>query len=453
MTTAAAATTFTPIAEIVINPETALVHEHGWQSWSPTTTYRVGEGPHRPSSDRRRVMGYRPDRVAPADAYQGEGLLVVEPGDGSPAHRFAVADPRGPIPSIRAEVRGARVLVCSDGPVRHDVCAAGPDVALAGWADELARNGGVAPGGLRPAPTMWCSWYGYWQAISDRVILDNVAEIERLGLPVDVVQIDDGYQAEIGDWLQTSPTFGSLRDLTAELRARGRRVGVWTAPFLVGERSQVAKAHPEWLVDDIDLGRHWGQRLFALDVTHPHAAAHLVATFEGFRELGVDVFKVDFVYAGAIDGRRHQDLPGVAAYQAGLRLIREAIGPDAYLLGCGAPILPSVGLVDAMRISPDTGPEADPAGGDMSQPSSRAAILTGAGRAWQHGRFWVNDADCLLARPAVQEREAWAAHVERCGGLRGSSDRLADLDGWGLATTRRLLDQVPEPVPFATGPR
>ena len=285
------ATTFTPIAEIVIHPETALVHEHGWQSWSPTTTYRVGEGPHRPSSDRRRVLRYRPDRVAPADAYQGEGLLVVEPGDGSPAHRFAVADPRGPIPSIRAEVRGARVLVCSDGPVRHDVCAAGPDVALAGWADELARNGGVAPGGLRPAPTMWCSWYGYWQAISDRVILDNVAEIERLGLPVDVVQIDDGYQAEIGDWLQTSPTFGSLRDLTAELRARGRRVGVWTAPFLVGERSQVAKAHPEWLVDDIDLGRHWGQRLFALDVTHPHAAAHLVATFEGFRELGIDVFR------------------------------------------------------------------------------------------------------------------------------------------------------------------
>ena len=110
----------------MIHPETALVHEHGWQSWSPTTTYRVGEGPHRPSSDRRRVMGYRPDRVAPADAYQGEGLLVVEPGDGSPAHRFAVADPRGPIPSIRAEVRGARVLVCSDGPVRHDVCAAGP---------------------------------------------------------------------------------------------------------------------------------------------------------------------------------------------------------------------------------------------------------------------------------------------------------------------------------------
>jgi len=29
--------------------------------------------------------------------------------------------------------------------------------------------------------------------------------------------------------------------------------------------------------------------------------------------------------------------------------------------------------------------------------------------------------------------------VERFGGLRGSSDRLASLDEWGLETTRRLL--------------
>jgi len=448
VTTAAAATTFTPIDEIVINPETALVHEHGWQSWSPTTTYRVGEGPHRPSSDRRRVMGYRPDRVAPADAYQGEGLLVVEPGDGSPAHRFAVADPRGPIPSIRAEVRGARVLVCSDGPVRHHVCAAGPDVALAGWADALAGNGGVAPGGLRPAPTMWCSWYGYWQAISDRVILDNVAEIERLGLPVDVVQIDDGYQAEIGDWLHTSPTFGSLRDLTAELRARGRRVGVWTAPFLVGERSQVAKAHPEWMVDDIDLGRHWGQRLFALDVTHPHAAAHLVATFEGFRELGVDVFKVDFVYAGAIDGRRHRAVSGLDAYHAGMQLIRGAIGEDAYLLGCGAPIIPSVGHVDAMRVSNDIAPHWEHEDGDLALGGGRGAVMTGAARAFQHGRLWVNDADCLMAVPVIERREVWAEHVRRCSGLRSTGDRLADLDEWGVEMTRELLASVPAATPF-----
>jgi alpha-galactosidase len=31
------------------------------------------------------------------------------------------------------------------------------------------------------------------------------------------------------------------------------------------------------------------------------------------------------------------------------------------------------------------------------------------------------------------------------GGLRAWSDRIADLDGWGLDTTRRLLGSVPPP--------
>ena len=48
-------------------------------------------------------------------------------------------------------------------------------------------------------------------------------------------------------------------------------------------------------------------------------------------------------------------------------------------------------------------------------------------------------------------REEWAGHVERYGGLRGSSDRLAALDDWGLATTRRLLSTVLPPTPFGLG--
>jgi len=58
----------------------------------------------------------------------------------------------------------------------------------------------------------------------------------------------------------------------------------------------------------------------------------------------------------------------------------------------------------------------------------------------------------VIARPAVEQRERWAEVVERYGGLRSSSDRIADLDGWGLETTRRLLASVPAPVPFATLP-
>jgi alpha-galactosidase len=125
-------------------------------------------------------------------------------------------------------------------------------------------------------------------------------------------------------------------------------------------------------------------------------------------------------------------------------LIRDAAGERSTLLGCGAPLLPSIGLVDAMRVSPDVAPQFDPPDGDVSQPSMRGALLAGRARAFQHARLWVNDPDCLLARPGVERREAWAEHVEAHGGLVVSGDPLRALDDWGLETTRRLLSAAAE---------
>ena len=70
-------------------------------------------------------------------------------------------------------------------------------------------------------------------------------------------------------------------------------------------------------------------------------------------------------------------------------------------------------------------------------------MITGRARAFMHGRFWVNDPDCLIVRPEVERREEWADHVAAWGGLRASSDRIASLDEWGLATTRELLSCSP----------
>jgi alpha-galactosidase len=214
------------------------------------------------------------------------------------------------------------------------------------------------------------------------------------------------------------------------------------APFFVGERSRTFADHPDWLIAGADPGTGWQQQLHALDVSHPGAEAYLREVFGTLRDLGIDYFKIDFLFAGAMDGGRADPTEGVAAYRHGLRIIRESIGDDAYLLGCGAPILPSVGLVDAMRVGPDISHSYEPEDGDLSQPSQRAAARNTRWRAWQHGRFWVNDPDCLVAAPHVERREEWAEVVERYGGLRSSSDRLRGLDEWGLETTRRLVRPV-----------
>lgn len=444
--------TFTDVGEVVCDPETALIYEHGWQSWSPTTTYSLGDRPYRPAGETIRVVNYRADGPAPVGSFQGEGLLAVQARTGGPVHVFAAHPGADAVPSIRARVQDHTVVVASEGPIQQmvDDGPGGIFGALGRWGDSYASALEVGP--IRAAPTIWCSWYHYFMQVTEQDMLENLDAIKELQLPVDVVQLDDGYQAEIGDWLTLSGRFGSLRDLVARIRERGRRVGIWTAPFLVGQRSRLYAEHPEWLIQQASAGHNWHQDLFALDITHPGAAAYLQRVFSTFHQLGIDFFKIDFIYAGALGGRRHEDVPSVEAYRRGVRLIRDAIGPQAYLLGCGAPILASVGLVDAMRVSPDTAPLYEPHQGDLSQPSVRAAILSGAGRAWQHGRFWVNDPDCLLARPTVEHREDWAAHIQRYGGLRGSSDRLRDLDPWGLQRTRQLLSAVPPPNPFPLDP-
>jgi alpha-galactosidase len=450
-------TAFATVAEVAVDPAAARVFEHGWQSWTPTATYRLDQRPWRVLDPNWFVVNYRGPRFAPPAGFHADGLLAVDPGTGEPARIWAAADPTLAVASIRAEVHSGRLVVSADGPVVEAVGAGGAGdlgTALAAWAGDYAAPLGVGP--LRPAPTIWCSWYHYFTEVTEADVLENLANLSTMDLPVDVVQLDDGYQTEIGDWLTLGDRFGSLAGLVARIRDAGRRAGIWVAPFLVGANSEVAQRHPDWLVADAAgptgapaaAGHHWGQDLYALDPTQPGAAEWLTGVFATFAGMGIDFFKIDFCYAGALPGRRHTDLPEVAAYRRGLELIRAGIGPDAYLLGCGAPILPSIGLVDAMRVSPDIAASYEPPAGDMSAPSQRSAVQNGSARAFQHGRWWVNDPDCILARPAMQRRADWAGHVERYGGLRGSSDRLSELDTWGLETTRRLLATVPPATPF-----
>ncbi|CAI9403536.1 glycoside hydrolase family 36 protein [Nocardioides sp. T2.26MG-1] len=427
------------LTEVVVDPARARFYAEGWQSWSPTTWAAWGS-PQRPAEPWQHTMRFRPGTPLPEDdTIQGEGLLVVDPGTGAPAVRCAVAEATEKVPTLRASLDGDRVRVSSDGAVdvsEHD----GPVAALTSFGDAFATAAGA--GAPRPAPRVWCSWYRYFEEVTARDVVENLSAFEDAGLVVEVVQIDDGWSAGLGEHLRPAAGFSDLPGLVDRIRSTGRRAGIWLAPFLVGADTALAHEHPDWLVGD--AGRNWGQELRGLDLTHPGVREHLATVVRDLVDLGVDYLKLDFLYAGALPGRRREDVSPVAAYRSGLQLLREAAGPGAYLLGCGAPILPSVGLLDAMRVSPDTFHE----GGEDGSTGLRGRMSLVA-RAWQQGRFWVNDPDSLVARPTYSQRERWAETIAMYGGLRSFSDRVAELDPWGLDTTRRLMSDAPAPGPFA----
>jgi hypothetical protein len=132
-----------------------------------------------------------------------------------------------------------------------------------------------------------------------------------------------------------------------------------------------------------------------------------------------------------------------------MELIRQELG-SGYLLGSGAPLLPSVGSFDAMRVSGDVMPSAPkktegPAhetGNTM--PLSRDNIASLWTHAWMNGRLWVNDPDTVRARQHEinnnwDEVKALATIVGLTGGSIIDSDNLKTLEPEGFELLSRLF--------------
>jgi alpha-galactosidase len=313
------------------------------------------------------------------------------------------------------------------------------------------------------SPVGWCSWYELYTSVSEADMRANLRAIAaRPELGVEYVQLDDGYQTAIGDWLSLNRKFpGGLAALAADIRGRGFRAGIWTAPFFASKRSRLLRDHPGWFLRDergqplqAAINPGWKKRLYAIDLSHPAVEAWLHDTFATLVRWGFDYFKIDFLFAGIRTGERFDpSLSPVEAYRRGLGAIRAAIGPDRYLLGCGAPIGPSIGLVDGMRVSADVKEEwhaplwaALARGTDI--PSVRDSLRNNMTRAFMHRAWWVNDPDCLLVRDRRTELTRDEIHLlvtilGMTGGAIFLSDDLANVELARLDLATAVLPPTP----------
>jgi alpha-galactosidase len=342
-------------------------------------------------------------------------------------------------------------------------------VALGADASALLESHATAHGraaGARasaPFQSGWCSWYHFFHDVTEDAFLRNLDALVAASdeIPIDLVQLDDGYQRAIGDWLETNEKFPSgLARIAEAVHAAGFTPGLWTAPFCVVPESRIYETNRDWLLGDPDgngelRGLHhamWTKEgwVFVLDTTQPAVLAHLERVFRTLTEMGFPYHKIDFLYAESLRAVAHDPRVSRAArLRRGLAAIRAGIGDESFLLGCGCPLGPAVGLVDGMRIGPDTAPYwkvlgPGIAGLESTLPAGRNALRNTWSRAWMHRRLWLNDPDCLMARAKQSsltrdEVRALAASIAVTGGMTIFSDDVPALGPGERAIVRETV--------------
>jgi alpha-galactosidase len=344
-----------------------------------------------------------------------------------------------------------------------------PSSAYSNYAEfSGARNHARAS---RPARPAWCSWYHYFGDISPDIIRENLAAARIHG--IDVVQIDDGWQREIGVWTDVNERWGEpLGKIARDITRAGCTPGIWTAPFLAVAGGTLAREHPEWLVRQSNGAPvlalqhgNWGGEIYALDTSRDDVLEHIATSFKYLVEQGFSYFKIDFCHAAAVPGyREDESITRAQALRRGLEVIRRAIGDDAYLVGCGSPLLSAVGVVDAMRVSEDVAPYFEPReflpGFLECSVGARNSIEASVLRAPLHGRWFTLDPDCVLLRSShsdlsEHERFVLAEVASATSDFIVLSDRLSDYGPQEWARARALFDAASPGArdlidPFAT---
>jgi alpha-galactosidase len=308
---------------------------------------------------------------------------------------------------------------------------------------------------LPPVQTGWTSWYYHYEKIDEKIILDNLRAFAERKVPIDIFQIDDGYQKAVGDWLGTNEKFPrGMKPVADEIRKAGYRPGLWLAPFIAEEKSDIVRNRPEWIKTDrygerIVAGHNpfnWSGNFYALDLCNPDVREYLRAVFDTvLNKWGFGIVKLDFLYAAALSpscGRSRGQL-----MTESMEFIRECAG-ESWVLGCGMPLGPGFGYTDFCRIGSDValswqGEHYKILGIQTKltlehfrfreRVSIYNSLMSTIGRHMLNGREFMNDPDVFILRTPYQwltpdEKKTLYLLNQIFGGLVFTSDNIGEYD-------------------------
>ena len=344
-------------------------------------------------------------------------------------------------------------------------------LGLESYADAVAAHYQIK---LPPLPVVYCTWYHapiikgrYVGGASNEKQLRQQTDFAAAHLKpfgFGVAQVDSGWQDGETDngeqkvFVRHNPQGGypgGMKAMADYIRQRGLVPGLWFMPFSGSHDDPYYADKQEWFAtkDGKPYDVLWGGS--CLDMTHPRALELVrLRTTRICQDWGNRYIKIDGLWTGAatellyVNEAYHEDNMGDAtfhnpevsnlqAYRIGLQAVREAAGPQTYILGCLVAqnmrtLGGSFGYVDSLRIGPDNGPQWE---------LMTRGPFSGSNLYFFHRRVWHNDPDPVYVRPSVplEQARALVSWVTLTGQQHTSSTIYAELPQERLDLLKRAM--------------
>lgn len=251
----------------------------------------------------------------------------------------------------------------------------------------------------------YTSWYRHYQDIDEAKILNDLKGFKDSKIGFNVFQIDDGYQQAIGDWLKIDKRKfpNGLDKIVSIISSSNLTAGLWVAPFVAEEKSDLFKEHKDWFALDkkgnpLRAGGNWSG-FYCLDFYNENVRTYLKEVFDHYRKMGFKLFKLDFLYAVCLP--KYDNKSRGQVMNEAMDFLRDVL-KDSLILGCGVPLGAAFGKVDYCRIGCDVTPSWKGPWymrhTNNEFPCTKHAIENTIYRSHLDGRVFYNDPDVFILR-------------------------------------------------------
>ncbi len=309
-----------------------------------------------------------------------------------------------------------------------------------------------APWQRRPKPDViagWCSWEAYRRDLDQERICLAATTMGRdlLEWGLDVVQVDDGYQAmplpqratdTMADaWLTCRPDAfpDGHAGIVRSIREQGMTPGIWLNANITNPG--FATAHPDAVLwnGDAPLLGEWIDLIYSC--TPESLATHVEAAFRRLKEAGYAYVKGDAIRHLLLDGLHEAVRLGLLGdedasrrFVAYLEAARRGLGEDAYLLAPWGALSEVAGPADACRIAMDANP---------TWAGIRMQLFESARWYHTHRIVFTNDPDHVCVRTDPEWARSVLSLIALSGGLLMLSDPLETYDTQALVIVRACV--------------